>query len=95
MDFVATSELRKQAIRILAEEEYHRGRFKSLDSAIKTLHDACVRRLKPDVTTIEEFDDLLREWLRTGTGRMFDVLSRHARTDAHKRLVRAFFAVPE
>lgn len=89
--FVAASELRKDAIRIFAEQEYSSGRFKTLDSANKTLHDACVRRLQPHVNSIDEFDTILEEWLRTGSGRLSKILSHHARTDAHRGLIEAFF----
>jgi hypothetical protein len=88
--FVAPSELRKNAVRTFAEKEHQRGRFKNLDSAEKSIHDACVRRLNPDVKTIAEFDRLLADWL-AGTPRRFrDILSRHARTEQHHSLITAF-----
>jgi hypothetical protein len=89
--FAPVDELRQSAIRAFAETEYQRGRFKTLDSALKTLHDACVRRLSPEVSSVAEFDELLGEWLSGRSDRLAKVLVQHARTQAHRELIRAFF----
>lgn len=93
--FVATADLRMDAIRALAERDHKSGRFKNLDSAEKTLHDACTKRLKPDIRSIEDFDRLLERWLR-GDGRpISQVLKRHARNEQHRGLIRVFFEEPQ
>jgi hypothetical protein len=91
LSFVSVDKLRQSAIRGFGETEYQRGRFKTLDSAIKTLHDACVRRLSPEVGSVGEFDGFLGEWLSGKSNRLAMVLVRHARTEAHRELIRTFF----
>lgn len=44
-----TTELRKEAVRLVAESELRARRYKNADSALKTIHDACARRLRPQV----------------------------------------------
>jgi len=57
------SELRKDAIRELAESELRIKRYKDERSAVETLRDACARRLRPDIVGIHDFDTLVRQWL--------------------------------
>jgi hypothetical protein len=89
--FVPTDELRRDAVRAYAEQEYRKKRFKTMDSAEKSIHDACSRRLKPDVTSIDDFDRLLEGWLKKGSRSLAQVLYRHAKTQEQRELVRVFF----
>lgn len=89
--FVPTDELRRDAVRAYAEREHRSQRFKSMDSAEKSIHDACSRRLKPDVSSIDDFDRLLEGWLKKGSRSLAQVLYRHAKTHQQRELVRAFF----
>jgi hypothetical protein len=54
-----STELRKEAVKEVAEFELRIKRYKNEDSALKTIHDACARRLKPDIKTIKDFDELV------------------------------------
>lgn len=55
--------LRRKAIRSVANRELERHRFANFDSAYKSIHDACSRRLKPSVRIISEFDIAVEQWL--------------------------------
>lgn len=92
---VAIAELRRDAVIAYAETQFTAGRYKNLESARNTLHDAVTRRLQPDVGSIEDFDKLLNGWLRKGSGRLAKVLRKHARTAQHRELIRLFFAQGE
>lgn len=85
---VAPADLRRDAIRALAEREHKAGRFKNLESAERTLHDACTQRLKPDIRSIDDFDQLLEKWLRGNRAALSELLKRHARNDQHRALIR-------
>ena len=56
-------ELRQDAVKEVAEIGLRARRFKNQDSAEKTIHDACARRLKPDVENIRDFDRLVGRWI--------------------------------
>lgn len=89
--FVPIDEIRRDAIHKVAEDQFRGGRYKSLESAEKTLHDACVKRLKPEVNSIEEFDALLEKWIRKGSTDLADALKRKATHPAQRELIRVFF----
>ena len=59
--------LRINSVRSLAKTELENGRFDSSDSAEKTIHDACTRRLNMNIS---EFDNLVELWLRDGSNRL-------------------------
>jgi hypothetical protein len=61
-----TTELRKEAVRLVAESELRAKRYRNADSAHKTVHDACARRLWPKVAGIVDFDSLVDQWLHQG-----------------------------
>ena len=61
------NELRKYAVRYVAESQLQLKRYKNDNSAQKTIHDACARRLKPEVLNIADFDILVDHWLRKGS----------------------------
>jgi hypothetical protein len=73
-----TTELRKDAVNKFAESEFRAGRYKNLDSARKTVHDACARRLRPDVQDIGSFDELADQWLRNRSMKLIDILVEHS-----------------
>ena len=51
-----------QAVQKVAKAELVKGRFKNWDSAEKSIHDACTRRLQKNLSA-EEFDALVKRWL--------------------------------
>ncbi len=55
--------LRKKAVRTVATRELERHRFANFDSAKKSIHDACRRRLMPSVRKISDFDVAVEQWL--------------------------------
>ena len=57
------STLRRRAVRTVATRELERRRFSNFDSAKKSIHDACSRRLKPSITNIGDFDVAVEQWL--------------------------------
>ncbi len=57
------SNLRRKAVRLVAHRELGRNRFSNFDSAEKSIHDACSRRLKPSVRDIGDFDVAVEQWL--------------------------------
>lgn len=58
---VAVQDLRKQAIRSIAQTEVDAGRFANEKSAVNSIHDACGRRLR--YAQIERFDADVENWL--------------------------------
>ncbi|MFY9193025.1 MAG: hypothetical protein WAO06_09205, partial [Tenuifilaceae bacterium] len=86
-----TTELRKEAVQVFAEKELRSKRFKNKTSAINTIHDACSRRLKPDVDNITDFDNLVDQWLRKNSKILKDILLGHAESNSHRALVKIFF----
>jgi len=55
-------DVRLQAVQKVAKAELAKGRFKNWDSAEKSIHDACTRRLQKNLSA-EEFDALVKRWL--------------------------------
>lgn len=89
---VDISKLRANATNDVAARELQAGRFKNEYSARMTIHDACARRLRPDVKGIREFDELAGQWLRKGSMKLRDILLRHAHDPLQRADVIAFFA---
>ena len=85
------TELRKDAIKEVADTELHAKRYKNRDSAEKTIHDACARRLKPDVGNISDFDRLVDQWLRNDSMVLRDILLRQAEYHSQRKAVADFF----
>ena len=56
-------ELRRNAIRSVADSWLKRQRFKNRNSAEKSIHDACVRRLSPAIPSVRKFDSLIEQWI--------------------------------
>lgn len=85
------TELRKNAVRFLAENELHAKRYKNLDSAQKTIHDALARRLRPEIKDIKAFDAFADEWLHNGGMQLKDILLRHSVKQTQRQRVDNFF----
>ena len=90
-----TTELRKEAVQEVAETELRANRYKNWDSAFKTIHDACARRLKPDVGNIAYFDVLADEWLRQNSEKLKDILLGHSESYSQRTLVNSFFILAD
>lgn len=86
------AELRKDAIKQFAEAEFQTKRYLNLQSAERTIHDACTRRLKLNTSG---FDELADEWRRNNSMKLKDILLRQA-TNIYQRIeVENFFASRE
>ena len=51
------SNLRRNAVRTVANRELESQRFLNIDSAEKSIHDGCSRRLKPAILKISDLTD--------------------------------------
>lgn len=58
----SVKDVRLQAVQKVAKGELAKGRFKNWDSAEKSIHDACTRRLQRNLSA-EKFDALVKRWL--------------------------------
>ena len=83
--------LRIDAVKSIAKTELQLKRFKNYDSAQKSIHDACARRLKPDVADIAAFDRLAGQWLSDHSMRLKDILLKHASGVSQRTNVNDFF----
>ena len=86
-----TTELRKEAVRLVAESELGTGRYKNENSAQKTIHDACARRLRPQVVNVKDFDSFVDQWLRQGSTRLKDILLGHSENRLQRTEVDLWF----
>jgi len=89
---IGFAELRQDAVKDIAEREFRGKRYKTLDSAMKTIHDACARRLRPEVASIRDFDEMVGQWLRKKSMVIRDVLVKHSETPSQRAMVTGFFA---
>jgi len=83
--------LRQEAVQEVAEIELRAKRYKNRDSALKTIHDACARRLRPDVDNIAVFDRLADQGLRRSSSKLRDILLRHSKSFSQRASVNDFF----
>lgn len=90
-NYCNSTELRKEAVKEVAEAELRVKRYKNLDSALKTIHDACARRLKPQVSNIKDFDSLVDQWLRQNSMKLKDILLSHSDSPPQQAGVAGFF----
>jgi len=90
-----TTELRKDAVRSIAESELRARRYKNEDSAKKTIHDACARRLRPQVANIAAFDSLVDQWLRQNSMRLKDILLGYLESRSQRAQVSRWFEQDE
>lgn len=87
-----TSELRLQAVQMVAERELKLKRYKNMRSAFYTIHDACARRFKPDVENIQSFDRLIDEWLyRENASKLKNILTKNCQNKSQQYEVEEFF----
>lgn len=85
------TELRKSAVTNVAEAELRKGRYKNMDSAYKTIHDAPARRLRPEVASIKHFDWLADQWLLSNSAALETILMNHSESVAQRAEVTRFF----
>lgn len=85
------TELRKEAIKVVAERELKKNRYKNKNSAEKTIHDACVYRLNPDIKKTRDFDYFVSQWLNQNSMILKDILLGHAVGQLQKKEVNDFF----
>lgn len=85
------TELRRDAIKSVAEIELQSNRYKNLHSAHETIRDACARRLRPDVANIGAFDELAEQWLHKNSVTLKDILLKHSTHDSQLSAVNNFF----
>jgi len=85
------TELRKEAIQEISAIEFHSGRYKNIESASKTIHDACARRLRPDIENISDFDRIADKSLRNNSSKLKIILMAHSKSMEQMKLVNDFF----
>jgi len=90
--YINSTELRKDAVKAFAETELKAKRYKNQDSALKTIHDACARRLKPDVNNIRDFDVFVDQWLRQKSVTLKEILLKHCENKSQRAMVISFFS---
>jgi hypothetical protein len=79
----SVKDVRLQAVQKVAQGELAKGRFKNWDSAEKSIHDACTRRLN---LTVGEFDALVKSWLSGEPEGLQALLRRHGKSMAEAEL---------
>ena len=84
--------LRQDAIELVARRELQSGRFKNRDSAEKSIHDACTRRLE-QIQTIYDFDRTAAEWLTGQSNELRRAVASEIRTDRELLLAASFFGI--
>jgi len=82
------TELRRKTVKDVAETEFNKGRYEHEDSAKKTIHDACARRLKH---SIADFDRLTEQWLCNNSMQLKDILLEHSKSRSQCAEVTSFF----
>jgi len=82
--------LRQEAIKVIARRELQSARFKNRDSAEKSIHDACTRRLRK-IKNVYNFDHAVREWLNGNPDKIKKAIEFEIRTNREKLLVSKFF----
>jgi len=85
------SELRKDAVQEVSATEFNAGRYKNMESASKTIHDACARRLRPDIDNISDFDMIADESLRQNSEKLKIILMPQAKSMEQMKLVNELF----
>jgi 3-polyprenyl-4-hydroxybenzoate decarboxylase len=59
----------------------------------RTINDACVRRLEPEVSGTDKFDELIWEWLNGRSQKIKLVLQRHIIDQDDESQIAEFFSV--
>lgn len=86
------AQIRREAIKSVANEQLTKNRFSDFDSAKKSIHDACVRRLKPDISTVVQFDQLITMWLCSDSIDLKTIILKNASTQFNVSKIEHFFA---
>jgi hypothetical protein len=81
----------------------HRMRFNAIQSiaarrgiTYQSVNDKFIRKLRPDISGLPEFDDLLEKWLVEGKEDLKTILLRHASSYGDRELIQnAFYVAPE
>jgi hypothetical protein len=89
----AVEDLRTHGIDIVARQELGKGRFRNHESATKSIHDACTRRLTK-IQHVGELDYAVHEWLAGTSERLRAAVTYEVRSDRELSLVKHFFGVP-
>ena len=89
--FFDFTKLRRETVKDFAETEYNKGRYEHQISAKNTIHDACARRLKPDICNIKDFDKLTEQWLRQNSMQLKGILLRYSKSPSQRDEVTSFF----
>jgi hypothetical protein len=89
--YCITTEVRKVAVSEYAARELSVGRFKNVSSSVNTIHDACARRLRPDIDNIEEFDEFVDQWRHGKSTKLKEILLGNANGSSQRILVTRFF----
>ncbi|GEM_PF-2119754 len=88
---IDTTQIRQEAVKKVANKFLEERRFINYDSARKSIHDACVRRLFPDIRNVRQFDKVVSLWLRGNSKELKDILLRHCSTEYYVDKVELFF----
>ncbi len=86
------AQIRREAIKSVADKHLAKGRFSDFDSAKKSIHDACVRRLMPDISTAVQLDQLITMWLCNDSCDLKTIILKNASTQFNVRKIEHFFA---
>jgi hypothetical protein len=72
----SVGDVRLQAVQKVAKAEFDKGRYKNWDSAEKTIHEACTRRLQENLSA-KGFDALVKNWLSGQPEGLQSLLKKH------------------
>ena len=87
---IKATEIRRKAVKSVARTELaKKSRFKDFDSAKKSIHDACVRRLRID--RVGEFDELIELCINQNSSQLQDILIKHATNKVQRSMISDFF----
>ena len=87
------TELRKEAVKEVAETELNAKKYKNQRSSQNTIHDACTKRLKPDIDNVVDFDRVTEQWLRHNSMQLKDILLKHCKSRSQRDEVISFFRI--
>ena len=87
---IKATEIRRRVVNSVARTELAKNdRFKDFDSAKKSIHDACVRRLR--IHTVSKFDKLIELWINQNSSQLQDILIGLATNKVQKNMILDFF----
>lgn len=89
---IKATEIRRRAVKNVARTELAKNnRFKDFDSAKKSIHDACVRRLRPNISMVSDFDQLIELWINQDSSKLQDVLIKQTTNNVQRHMISDFF----